>query len=481
MLLSILTLACAPSPVVNNYYTNVYEVGSDTGDGTETIPGAESDTGWQNIEPPNELVVTSTVAELALDPFATDGVVYWFGVSETQVAQMNDDWENAWYEDWYGAVYEVDDEGDSATGTDHLYIRTPNGNVADYGECQTNVVGQSSGVTWTSTTIPNLSLDSNEFVDDQYFNTEEQLDHIRLNNGGVGSMFGEPLALAIWDAAGVPVPRSSYAFVGGTPWQDEDLLIPYIAIEVYKPTFCVEHADYFGGGCSSIWEWYGYDISAGNVSSINQYCEVHDGCTTTRLTEFATVVDEYAYQTGFMAATEDYFDWDSFQTQMCLSWYAQTGDDYVHNLNNIVMTEGNDGKFRIHPWSMDINAGLAWGGAWTGMDLWGWSTMSMSCQYDAECWQETIDRCGEVLDLMETVDPANTLLPELYERLSSTMAPWGDDGGDSMIRSPDEGMYSTAYAFYADRVELARAELALYEMPTSGCGPWDTGCWDTGF
>ncbi len=87
---------------------------------------------------------------------------------------------------------------------------------------------------------------------------------------------------------------------------------------------------------------------------------------------------------------------------------------------------------------------------------------------------------------METLDPANTILPNLYERLRSAAAPWGDDGGDGMIRSPDDEMYATAYAFYSTRVEAAREELAAYEMPTGCSKPyaWDTGgstgCGDTG-
>ncbi len=483
MFLLLIIAGCStPAPVTNNYYETVYEVAQDTG--PETVPATVEDTGWQEIDPPSELDPTVTPEELALDPFAQDGVVYWFDVSETQVAQMNADWQNGDY-GWYGPLYSVDDEGSGDTYADHLYVFDGT-NSADYGKVQATVVGQSSGTTWTTSTIPNLSLDSNEFVDGEYFDYAELLDHGRLNNESVGSMIGEPLALSIWDAAGYAVPRTSYAYVGGTPWQDDKILVPYAFVEVYKPAFCADHADFFGGGCANIWEWYSYDISAANVASINQFCETHDGCTTDRLSEFADAVDANAYQEGFEAATAEYFDWPAFQTQMCLSWYAQTGDDYVHNLNNIVMIEGDDGKFRVMPWSTDINAGLAWGGAWTGMDLWGYSTMSVGCEYDSQCWQETVDTCNGLLDQMEALDPANTILPDLYERLRSAAAPWGDDGGDGMLRSPDAGEYAVAYEFYSTRVDAAREELAAYVMPDGCSNPyaWDTGgsagCGDTG-
>jgi len=402
--------------------------------------------------------------------------VYWFDVSEEQVAQMNSDWLNSGY-GWYGPLYTVDDEGSGSTYADHLYVFDGT-NVADYGKVQTGVVGQSSGTTWTATTIPNLSLDSNEFVDGEYFDYATLLDHGRLNNESVGSMIGEPLALSIWDAMGYAVPRTSYAYVGGTPWQDDQILIPYAFVEVYKPAFCADHADFFGGGCTNIWEWYSYDFSAANVAMINENCETHGGCTTDRLTEFATAVDDNLYQPGFEEATAAYFDWPAFQTEMCLSWYAQTGDDYVHNLNNIVLIEGDDGLFRVMPWSTDINAGLGWGGAWTGMDLWGWSNMSLGCEYDPTCYQETIATCTDVIDRVEVLDVANTILPGLYDRLQAAAAPWGNDGGDGMLRSPDAGEYSTAYSFYSERAELARAELAAYVEPTPCTNPW--GGWDTG-
>ena len=233
-------LGCGqPTVIYNNEYVTIYEV---------TVSESGDDTGWEINGPPDEIEPTVTPEGLAFDPFANDGAVYWFDVSESQVAQMNDDWANSWY-DWYGPLYSVDEEGEGSTYADHLYV-FDGANTADYGMVQVNVVGQSTGVTWTSTTIPNLSLDSNEFVNGQFFNFLERLDHLRLNNESVGSMIGEPLALSIWEAAGVSVQRFAYGFVGGTPWQNVELLIPYAMVETYKPAWCNLHADELGGGCA---------------------------------------------------------------------------------------------------------------------------------------------------------------------------------------------------------------------------------------
>jgi len=489
-LISAFLLMLLSSCITKNYYDNttvLYQVdsGEDNADtrpdtAPDVVPGVEdnSDTGWVDIDPPEEMAPTTTPEELGLAPFDGDGVVYWADASQGEVTQMNTDF----YEgDWgYGGLYSVDDEGESATCIDHLFVRSLNGEVADFGKVQGNVVGQSSGYPWTSTTIPNLSLDSNEFESGQYFDYTINMDHLRLNNGQVGSLFGEPMAFELWHSVGYAISRYSFGFLGGTPYQNAEILIPMVVVEVYKPSFCNRNADFFGGGCTNIWEWYGNDISAGSVATINQGCEMSGGCVTDRLTEFATEVDEHLYSSDFEEATAPYFDWPAFQTQMCMSWFAQTGDDYIHNWNNIVLIEGQDGLFRIMPYSVDINAGLAWGGAWTGMDLWGGTSMSNGCRYDETCFYETIDTCRDLLDQMEILDPANTILEDLYTRLESATAPWGNDGGDGMLRSADDNQYAVAYSFYSTRVEDARAELEGYFYTPVDCG-WfgtcDTGGW----
>jgi len=87
---------------------------------------------------------------------------------------------------------------------------------------------------------------------------------------------------------------------------------------------------------------------------------------------------------------------------------------------------------------------------------------------------------------MEILDPANTILEDLYTRLESTTAPWGDDGGDGMLRSSDDSEYAIAYSFYSTRVEAARAELDGYVYLSADCLLYgscytgDTGSADTG-
>lgn len=473
MPLVLFMIACTTN-VYQSYYS-VTDVPTDT---TETVAPSDtpSDTGWVEIDPPVEVNVSTE--ELAFDPFMDDGNVYWFDVSEETLLAMNTAYMNGdWY---YGPLYTVDDEGEADVAAEHLYVMDVTQACADYERVQTNIVGQSSGTTWTTTTIPNLSLDSNEYVSEQYFDYVNLIDHVRLNNAQVGSMYGEPSALAIYAALGYPVPKTAYAFVGGTPWQNAEVLVPEIAVEVYKPAFCDEHAKELGGGCVNIWEGQGTDISTWSVAQFDNGCEISTGCDSTHLAEFATVVEASLYQPGFEEATEAYFDWELFHTFQCVEWYIEAGDDYINNLNNVVLFEGDDDRFRLMPYSLDISAGLAWGGAWMDMPLFGWANMSMGCQYDPECYEHTIARCSEVIDAVEALDVANTILVDLHDRLAATRAPWGDDGGNGMLRSPDDSAYETATDFYQNRPAAAREELAALVPPYStGC---DTGtlC-DTGF
>jgi len=74
--------------VTKNYYnetTVLYQVdsGEESADtkldtAPEVVPGVEDDddTGWQDIDPPEEMAPTTTPEELSLAPFDSDGVVY---------------------------------------------------------------------------------------------------------------------------------------------------------------------------------------------------------------------------------------------------------------------------------------------------------------------------------------------------------------------------------------------------------------------
>jgi hypothetical protein len=92
------------------------------------------------------------------------------------------------------------------------------------------------------------------------------------------------------------------------------------------------------------------------------------------------------------------------------------------------------------------------------------------------------DTCSATIDAFEALDPPS-LIDGLAARLRGTAAPWGDAYPDGMWRSADDDAYAHFRAFYADRVEKARAELEALRAgggDTGDTGPADTGPIDTG-
>ncbi len=71
------------------------------------------------------------------------------------------------------------------------------------------IVGQSTERPWTRRSIPNLNVDFDEFVDDQRIGGFE---HLRFNNGQVGSIFRERVTLELY--ARLKYPRRARATAG---------------------------------------------------------------------------------------------------------------------------------------------------------------------------------------------------------------------------------------------------------------------------
>ena len=284
------------------------------------------------LEPDIEL--THTPDTLPLRVFE-HGNRYWFRVTEDELAAMNDEWMNGgWGGDFFDGLYDVEEpEMDEGTGGVML-VQTPAGEAADFGRMQIYVVGESTGTVWATNTIPNRHVDADEFQNDLRIGGYE---HLRLN-GQVGSLFAEAAALATFNALGYPAPQTSYAWVGGTPWQNANLEIPYTVVEVYKRSFCDAHKSFFGGGCENIWEGAGLDVGGGWQAGFADSCQI-SACNQERLDAFAEVVDASFYTRNFDEATEPFMDWDAFHTFQCLEWLLWVGDDYLHNSNNVVLTE----------------------------------------------------------------------------------------------------------------------------------------------
>ena len=155
-LIPLMSTACAD--------TIVYEINN-----TYVLTEAdEGDTGEPAVDPYADLPATPTMSanQLPADVLGQDDNTWWLNVSESVVSTLNEPWTGG---GGYGyGQYEV---GGSGSGTENLLIITPAGQVADYGAVGINLIGQTSGAPWTTSTIPNFRLDSDDFVEGQPLST----------------------------------------------------------------------------------------------------------------------------------------------------------------------------------------------------------------------------------------------------------------------------------------------------------------------
>ena len=409
----------------------------------------EGDTGEDVVDPYADLPVAPTMSadQLPADVLGRDDNTWWLKVSESTLNSINAPWLGGTYYDY--VEYDV---GGGDDGTQNLLIITPEGEVADYGQVGLRLIGQSTGAPWTATTIPNFRLDADDYVEGQRFG---EVEHIRLNNAGVGTMFGEASSLAVFRAMGVPAARTAFAWVGGSGWENDELLVPMLAREVYKRDFCEENAELLGGGCKTIRE------STGDVVQLSGWetadCDLGDCSDLSGLAKLATSIIENFNDQTFDEGTEPYFDWPQFHRSACVHWLLWVGDDYIHNSNNVVLAEGEDGRFRLLPYSTDVTAGYAFGGTYANIPLFGNGILSKGCELDEGCREIQLDTCEQVINEFEAMDPVS-IIDDLADRLRAAQAPWGDYP-DGMWRAPDDAAYAYYRSFYETRVESARAEL----------------------
>lgn len=453
------------------------KAGSSAVDGGE--PGEAGGAGGMDSgEPfyPDAPVADTSVADHELDIFGTWGNRYWFAVSDEQLALMNqgDTGGGPIFDD---GLYRPGGGG-RANWVDHLFITTAGDNpqTADYGKVQARIVGQYSRFPWTPTTIPNLNIDADQFVEMQRI---AEYEHLRFSNGQRGSIFRDKVAYDLYRALDYPAPLATYVWVQSNVW-GPDVSIPYTLVERYKRVFCERNAQYFGASCPNMWEFVGdfnsgnggpggpgipIDIKPGGVAGPSLFddpenCQI-DECDSTRVKELETKIGEAPQGEGFAEALKDYVDWPSFQRFQCLSWVLSTTDDTIHAGNNVVLVEREDGKFQYLPYSIDISMGF--GGGYT-VGLTGQSVLAQGCQNDPACWAETLDMCDDVIKDLTAFQP-RAYLQEIYDKL----------GEHGMLRPGDDANFQSVDLYFEERLANLPQELQDYrdgkvcEYPNVDC------------
>jgi len=429
-------------PTTGEPTTSTDDTSTGTSTGTDASTTGEPEPFLEGAPTPN-----ISPEDQSVDVLGAPGVHYWFAVDPAEVQRMND------AHDIPPDIYVPGGEG--VTYANHLFVRTPGADpqVADYGKVEVRVVGQSTYRPWTPKSIPNLKVDTDEFTEDLKVGGVE---HLRFNNGLVGTVFRERLALTVYEKLGYPAPRANHAWLGSNVW-GPNVEIPYTIVEVYKRDFCEARAEALGGGCNNIWEFVG-DLGLGQLGD-PESCQLKD-CDSTHALAFEDAVIATPQGPGYKAALTDWVDWDAFHRFQCISWLLWTGDDALHNSNNVVLLERMDGRFQYLPYSVDISAGQDW---YLDTPLYGQNQLALGCQADPSCWTDTLATCKDVVAEFVALDP-----PALVDALNSELETEG------MLRPGDSARYQQIRAWYQQRAATALADLDNFKEPP--CAPDSVKC-----
>jgi hypothetical protein len=266
----------------------------------------------------------------------------------------------------------------------------------------------------------------------------------------------------MFEKLGYPAARASFVWASSNVWAT-GVEIPMVLVERYKRKFCTRFPE-FGGGCANLWEFDGEFTNGGVQSSVfddQEACRM-DECDGARAKEMQALVLETPAAQGFKAALAEYIDWPAFHRFQCLSWVLATGDDAVHNLRNLVVAEGVDGKFRFLPYSTDLSFGHE---RYPAVNLHGSSLLARGCQADASCWADTSATCDDVLADFSALDPVK-VLDDLRTMLS-------DEG---MLREGDESQYEFLRDWLQRRLAAMPDELEQYRDNQASCDGEEVDC-----
>jgi hypothetical protein len=394
---------------------------------------------------PGVPVVNVGVENQQISVFGTFNNHYWFVATEDQVNAINSEFQGVGgghYGGYGGDIYAPNSGKpiEVINAVDHLVITTPDNQTADYGQMKVKLVGQSTGRTWTDTTLPNFKLDADDITAGMRIGGYE---HFRLNNAIMGTIFREKFVYDFYNALGYPAPLSSYAWVSTTVW-GPNIKVPYIVTESYKRGFCKQRPE-FGGECPNMYE-FARDFGYG-VFGYEENCQF-DACDSTRASEFeAAVVDVRNGGATTLTDLGAYVDWDKFHQFQCLAWIFGTTDSPPLASNNTVWAERADGKFQMLPYSIDISLSLFNGPYWYDTGLYGNTMLASMCQSDEECWADTITACEDMITKFTALDPVGRL--------------------DQLHAELDEGRYNDLRVVLGQMVSQLPTALDNYREPRS--------------
>ncbi len=463
-LASLLAVSCGDegsSTVVNEGDTNNYynlggagptggaaSTGGDSAQGGDTSQGGdggEKPTGYTSHLP--ACGEASSLGDLDIDLFGDDGHLFYFEVTpatrkagDEQTCRINGN-----------GVYGLENPPCPLWADNVRIVPAGTGKCADTGKVELELVGQSSFKPWLQ--IPNFKIDVGEFQDQKFASGDKNL---RLNNGQADStILREAVALRIFRALGYPAPQTSFVKTQSNVWDSEvkpGVFAAHNMVRPYKKAFFKADLP----SAVHVWEGAGDPFLEG-WSDVECEWTDEDDCDDAALASIVHEVQQTPSGPGFMAATEHLIDWPSLHDNQCLAALTGTGDDWIHNNNNVVLALRDDGRVMYLPYSTDISGGHPWARN-TTYD--GNARLAQECALDPDCRTAALAACDTLIDEFEALDVPTTIVGERCATLE----------GLGLMRGPDADICEQLASFYGKRPNELRVEVQKLRDANPGMG-----------
>ncbi len=248
---------------------------------------------------------------------------------------------------------------------------------------------------------PSIKLDVNRYVDGQDL---EGIKSLTFNNMiSDCSFMREHMAYPVYEAMGVPVPRTAYVWMtvnGG----DYGL---YLNVESIDDVYLERHHDDSDGNLYDadyiLWDDGSYTV-LDFYTSLSQYFEQEEGEDVggADLTEIAAMLDALGGTAEFYTATAEQIDWDHHQRMVAAEMWVGQNDGYSLNRNNYLVYFEPDGPMTIQPWDHDYAflEAYDWGFSWLSPT----GRLTSLCLDDADCRADQVARIAEVIEVVNEID-----------------------------------------------------------------------------
>ncbi|MFT5679550.1 MAG: hypothetical protein ACI8RZ_000454 [Myxococcota bacterium] len=247
---------------------------------------------------------------------------------------------------------------------------------------------------------PSIKLDLNRYVDGQDL---EGIKSLTFNNMVIDCSFmREHMAYPVYEAMGVPAPRTAHVWmtVNGEGYG------LYLNVESIDDVYLERHHDDSEGNLYDadyiLWDDGSYTV-LDFFTTLSQYFEQEEGedIGGADLTEIAAMLDALGGTADFYTATADRIDWDHHQRMVAAEMWVGQNDGYSLNRNNYLVYFEPDGPMTIQPWDHDYAflSASEWGFSWTNPT----GRLTNLCLADADCRADQISRIAEVIEVVDEI------------------------------------------------------------------------------